>query len=397
MIQKEKVTEVTPISDNQTETAANIRNSSDIPKEIKEKVDTDSDIEALIDEYNKNTSEKESVWVCAGDMLAMTDTQMPTLYDPIIPQVGICVIGGESDAGKSQFLRNLAICVATGREFLGYPFCGEYKSAIYAASEDDCMATAYLMKRHNLYYGDEREDWKRLHFIFETDNIVERLDERLAVNPADLIVIDSFADFFSGKDQNNSAQVRGFIKPFSELARKHRCCIIFLHHIGKWQENNAPSKNALVGSQSLEAVARACFLFVKDKSDANIRHLCIVKHNYVGSEYKSSSIELRMDSESFTFTPTGNRVPFDLLTESSTKYKKKSVEDYGSDEEFAGFFSSVIQGTVSKTSLMTALKSKFTCSQEKAIEILNFYTNKGWLVNVSKRKDRVIYEYCKEF
>ena len=104
-----------------------------------------------------------------------------------------------------------------------------------------------------------------------------------------------------------------------------------------------------------------------------------------------------MDSESFTFQPTGNRVPFDLLTESSNRYKKKSVEDYGTDEEFADFFAGVMQGRISKTALMSAIKDKFKCSQDKAIDILNFYVSKGWLVNVSERRDRVVYEYCKEF
>ena len=370
---------------------ANVQNNSENAKDLQKK---DEDIQNLLGEYEEK---EDSVFVCASDLLAMSDTKMPTLYDPILPQVGICVVGGESDAGKSQFLRNLAICVATGREFLGFQFSGKYKSAIYAASEDDSTATAYLMKKHNLFYKDNVEDWKRLHFIFETDNIIERLNERLEVSPADLIVIDSFADFFTGKDQNNSAQVRSFIKPFSDLARKHRCCVVFLHHIGKWQENNTPSKNALVGSQSLEAISRACFLFVKDRSDKDIRHLCVVKHNYIGNDYKTNSIELRMDSESFTFQPTGNRVPFEQLTESANRYKKKSVEDYGTDEEFADFFAGVMQSRISKTALMSAIKDKFKCSQDKAIDILNFYVNKKWLVNVSERTDRVVYEYCKEF
>ena len=67
------------------------------------------------------------------------------------------------------------------------------------------------------------------------------------------------------------------------------------------------------------------------------------------------------------------------------------------DEEFAEFFDGVMQGRISKTALMTAIKDKFKCSQDKAIDILNFYVNKKWLVNVSERTDRVVYEYYKEF
>ncbi len=294
--------------------SANLRQKSESRKDFDEK---DADIKNLLGEYRE--SQEESAWVSAADLLAMPDTKLPTLYDPILPQVGVVVFGGESDAGKSMFLRNLAIHVATGRNFLGYPFGGRFRSVLYASGEDDKTATNYLLKRHNLFYRDASESWRGLQFVFESENLIERLADRLSTTPADLIIIDSFAEFFSGKDMNNSAQVRAFVKPFNELARKNQCCVVFLHHIGKGQENNTPTKNALVGSQSLEAIARACFLFLKDKSDPDIRHLCCVKGNYLGSDFKSESIELRMNTDSFTFTATGNRVPFELLSEAGGK------------------------------------------------------------------------------
>ncbi len=382
---------------------AKVHNNSESTKDSQDNLQ--QGVDNLIKECNglKSSSEQpkpdEHGFFCASDLLAMPPTKMPTLYDPIIPQASICVLGGESEAGKSMLLRNLAICVATGREFLGFPFGGRYKSAIYAASEDEINATNFFLHLHNRFYQDGKDDWRGLHFIYELDDIIGRLDARLNLNPADLVIIDSLGDFFNGKDMNNSAQVRLFMRPFKELIKKYGCTIIFLHHINKWMENNAPSKNALSGSQSLEAIARACFMLVNDRNDPNLRHFCIVKHNYLGNAYKSESIELRLDSDSFTFMPTGNRVPLDQLAESSPpNQKKKSVKDYGTDDDFAKFFESVIgDGGISKTDLVLAIREHFRCRQTNAYEIINAYAYKGWITNTSKRKDKVNYEYSKPF
>ena len=52
----------------------------------------------------------------------------------------------------------------------------------------------------------------------------------------------------------------------------------------------------------------------QDPERHDIRHLCIVKGNYLPSEYKHDSFELRF-TPSLNFEATGERVPFGLLRE----------------------------------------------------------------------------------
>ena len=50
----------------------------------------------------------------------------------------------------------------------------------------------------------------------------------------------------------------------------------------------------------------------KDLNNPNLRHLCIVKGNYLPQSAKESSIVLEMD-ENMVFTATGDRVPLGNL------------------------------------------------------------------------------------
>ena len=116
-----------------------------------------------------------------------------------------------------------------------------------------------------------------------------------------------------------------------ELAKRHRCLLIYLHHTGKRLENQAPSKNNLIGSQGLEAKMRVVVEMRKDPTDARYRHLCIVKANYLDESYKTHSYKLQFNSN-MTFTNTGERVAFQELVpggaenENIAHFRQRAIE-----------------------------------------------------------------------
>ncbi len=368
-----------------TKDTAKLLKFDDLIKEISEKdglcfpVKFQSDPAKDFAEEAEEMSERkipkdEWGFVSAANLLSREIARIPTLYDPIFPRVGLAVLAGESDAGKSMLLRQMAICVATGRPFLGMDFGGRHRSALYVSSEDGEDSTEAILPKNNVYFCDDERDWENLRFLFEEEDIRKKIDGRLARHPADLVIIDAMGNFFEGKDLNSSAQVQQFYKPYKALAEKHKCLIVFLHHVGKGREGNTPTKNALVGSQSIEAGVRVVLLLVKEKTDPNIRHLCIVKHNYLPSDYKRESIVLRFDSETYTFKVTGGHVPFDLLGEESGGKRKKCVCDFGSDRDYIKYFGEILKGKkLSRTKLMREVKKNFGCSQDYAYMIIDSY------------------------
>ena len=248
-----------------------------------------------------------------GEMLLKKQIHdIPTLVEPLFPKVGLACLAGSSDTGKSALLRQLVMSVTAGLpSFLGMKLNARYRCSYYISTEDDETATAYLLSRQNSDLKIDPSELRNLRFFFESENIVTELDKRLAVHPADLVVIDCFSDLYTG-NMNESNQVRLFLNQYSQLANKYQCLIIFLHHCGKRTENFMPSKHNLLGSQAFEAKMRLVLELRSDVADKTIKHLCCVKGNYLSAEYKTESIKLKF-SEHLTFKETGERVPFESL------------------------------------------------------------------------------------
>lgn len=275
----------------------------------------------IVKEVEQSNKTKEGI--VTGDVLIKRDIQeIPKLIEPIFHKVGLAAVAGTSDAGKSTFLRQMCIAIATGQKtFLDFPIRQKHYSTIYLSTEDDEYAISYLLNRYNKVAKYSPDDYSGLRFLFNSNDIVQTLEMHLANQPADLVVIDAFTDIYPGR-LNEANQVRNFLNEFSQLANKYECLFIFLHHAGKRTERETPNKNHLLGSQAFEAKMRLVIEMREDKHDATMRHLCIVKGNYLGKEMKSESYKLHFD-ENLIFSFTGERVEYSHLTTSQEKLSKK--------------------------------------------------------------------------
>lgn len=266
-------------------------------------------VEVLPDEY----SIQEYSIPNANGMELLNDEydEIPKLIDPIFHRVGLASLIGSSDTGKSSLLRDLCVRVVTGKDFLGWNVNPIHKTAYYVSTEDDKMAISYLLKKQNADYGLKPHELENLVYIFETDNIVNRLDKELSKKPADVVVIDAFADIFNGQLYETN-RVRSFLNEFSQLAQRHQCLIIFLHHTNKRSDNLEPSKHNALGSQGFEAKMR---LMVELKTDIQInnhKHFCIVKGNYLPHQFKTHSYNLQF-TDNLTFNNLNTRTHYELM------------------------------------------------------------------------------------
>ncbi|MBE6203592.1 MAG: hypothetical protein E7135_08050, partial [Rikenellaceae bacterium] len=139
----------------------------------------------------------------------------------------------------------------------------------------------------------------------------------------DVVIVDAFADLYTGP-MNENNRVRSFIQAFSTLAARYDTLFIFLHHTGKRTESLAPSKHNAIGSQGFEAKMRLMMELRPDPERHDIRHLCIVKGNYLSNDYKHDSFELRF-TDALNFEATGERVPFARLKERNEEMDEKVI------------------------------------------------------------------------
>lgn len=251
--------------------------------------------------------------VSASELLNRKVENIPCLIEPMFPRVGLACVAGGSDTGKSAFLRQLCLSVVTGEEyFVGFPVKPIHKRAIYVSTEDDERAISYLLNKQNKGKNLSAESYDGLHYIFDTLNLLEQLEYYLQRDKCDVIVLDAFGDLFGKASMNDANIVRSFLQPYKQLADKHECLIIFLHHTGKRREEGEPSKHNLIGSQGLEAKMRLVIELRADFFETDKRHLCIVKGNYMPANFKSQSFVLRFD-ENMLFYNTGQTTSFESL------------------------------------------------------------------------------------
>ncbi|MBV6473424.1 MAG: hypothetical protein JPMHGGIA_01706 [Saprospiraceae bacterium] len=290
-----------------------------------------------------------------GESLLLSEIkEIPCLVEPFLQQTGLACLAGSSDTGKSSILRQLAVAIVTGENsFLGFKINAKHRSVIYVSTEDLERETAYLLSRQTQAYKPEL--LKGLRFVFEIEKLYSNLDKRLGNKPADLVIIDCFADVY-GSDLKDTQRIRTYLHPFQELAQKHECLILFLHHTGKRTENFEPSKNNLLSGQGFEAKMRLVIELRTDLLNPLHRHLCIVKGNYLPASYEKESYVLHFDEQNFVFSNTGERMPFELLVKqtdadnSKAKYEQaKELKEQGySFEQIAKAIGYNSKGSVSK-------------------------------------------------
>lgn len=269
-----------------------------------------------------STKQREQCVFTADNILRLNNKELPCILGNVLQQIGLVALGGSSDCGKSSILRHFAIAICTKqKKFLGCGIKAKHHSVIYVSTEDDIQSVSYLLNKQNGEQKIPPDLYKSLRYIFDTEDILEKLEEELSNKPADLVIVDTFTDLYIGS-MNDTNQVRSYLNKYNLLAQRHKCLILFLHHTGKKTELLAPSKNNLLGSQGFEAKMRVVFELRRDKYDSSLRHLCIVKGNYLRDDYKSSSFVLKF-SENMTFTNTGERVPFEKLKQDEEKDTRK--------------------------------------------------------------------------
>jgi RecA-family ATPase len=275
---------------------------------------------------NQSEQKQNKLYYTATELLNRNIEYIPCLVEPMLQKVGLAAIAGSSDTGKSAFLRYLCLCVTAGMsDFLGFKINATHKSAIYVSTEDDETATSYLLNKQNRDIQLQSDKVQRLRFLFDTANLLEALDRMLTEQPADIVCIDAFTDIY-GRSMNESNQMRCFLNEYSQLAQKHHCLMMFLHHTGKRTEDLAPSKHNLLGSQAFEAKMRLVIELRSDTLDDTLKQMCIVKGNYLPAGAKQESYQLRFTSN-MTFENTGIRVPFSELTTDTEKEKYQRVRE----------------------------------------------------------------------
>lgn len=306
----------------------------------------------------------------AVELMESGDVETRYLMEPIFPQKGSAVLAGKPDTGKSQFARQLCIQVALGiKDFIGFEINPVHSKSIYIATEDNLEATRFLLNKQMDGFGKKVKE--NLRFMFadtmEQEDILKELDKALTAEPADLVVVDSFGDIFTGNDSNNNMVMRNTVKLFDKLAKKHNCLIMFVHHINKNAYRSAPGQEHIQGGSGL--VQKVRLALILSEGEGSTRYLSVAKGNYCPKEYKENSMALHFSEETLLFEDTGKKMPTcDLGRQTKSSKQEESEEEL---EEYANIILNgqlVSYGAFVKQYMELAGKSEATA--KRAIKTL---------------------------
>ncbi len=199
----------------------------------------------------------------------------------------LTVIAGHPGLGKSQITANLSATVTTGR---GWPETldpAPMGSVLFLSAEDEAddtikprlvAAGADVSKCHVINAVNVAEGGKSKQRSFDLVQDVERLGRAFTkIGDVRLIVIDPISAYLGKVDGNDNAQIRGALKPLSDLASQHGVTVLLVTHLNKAIGMDYISR--ISGSGGMIAAARAGYIVIQDEADAALRYFLPIKNN----------------------------------------------------------------------------------------------------------------------
>jgi hypothetical protein len=246
-----------------------------------------------------------------------------------------------TDIGKSTLALNFSLSALAGREF--YPLVNQGHSAnrilyIDGESTRQELQTDICKMIENFSEEEKEKVKKNLWLICDQEIDDEPLEltnpehikkiEELAdqINP-DLIIVDTYSALFTLEDENSNAEVKNMvIQPLKSLARRSNSAVLFLHHIGKYNEGFENKANAYKGRGASAFGAMSRSVFVLSPSAGKLILTCTKSK---GKKFDPVVLELDQETRWFRFVENAS---------SKTEKKRRSnfnQEEYDKLIEFA--------------------------------------------------------------
>ena len=215
---------------------------------------------------------------------------------------------GPSGVGKSFVALDYALCIATGR-----PYLGRYESlrgpVLYIAGE----GVSGLRNRVKAWLAHHEVE-PPSNFVFipatfnmlneaETDEVIQIARDDLGQSPS-LVVIDTLARNFGGGNENATQDMNQFITNLDRLKAEFGCTVLVVHHTGKDAAKKERGNTALRGAsdtmilldetENSDGIARGAAVFCEKQKDApEFDRYVLLKH----------TVELDDGQDSLVFVP----------------------------------------------------------------------------------------------
>lgn len=233
--------------------------------------------------------------------------------DGLIPHAHVTLLSANGGVGKSTLALQAAVSVATGAEFLGLP-TSKGRVMLFSAEDGDAILhsrLAHIAAASGARLSELAEsmivlDATRCDATMWSDTgAAPRLAWLANVCKQErpsLLVIDNASDVFVG-NENDRAQVRGFVRALAGIADELECAVLLLAHVDKASVRGLVSADTLStfsGSTAWHNSARSRLAMTRDSDD-----LVTLRHEKSNLGRLVPDIELEFDTAARLFRRAG--------------------------------------------------------------------------------------------
>ena len=162
----------------------------------------------------------------AKDLLSLEEPETEWLWEGILPAGGLSLLVAKPKVGKTTLAFNLALAVASGRDFLERKT--KQSPVIYLALEEKRSEI-----RKKLKALGETPERISFHFGSAPEKAIQEVHTLIRKTKAGFLVVDVLQKLCRVKDLNDYAQVTNTLEPLMATAREENCHILLTHHAGK--------------------------------------------------------------------------------------------------------------------------------------------------------------------
>lgn len=206
--------------------------------------------------------EEKTASVSVRELLAKEPEPVSWVVEDLIP-TGLGLIIGPSKLGKSWMALQLALAVASGKEFLG--FHSRKGNVLYLALEDN---ERRLVERvGHIQKGEEVPEGFRVRFVSSRlPKLIEELEEERRASDPKLVIIDTL-QMIRGPVRNTEnlyAYDYREMAMLKKFADENDIAIIAIHHTRKANDTSNVFNN-ISGTTGIMGAADSSFVLSKDK------------------------------------------------------------------------------------------------------------------------------------